>query len=188
LNHLSPQDILAYLDWSGLRPMTELEFEKICRGTEMVPIASEYAWGTDTWNAAGAITSEGTASETTANVGIASSLFSLSPLRAGYAATSTSGRTESGGTFWGIMDVHNLGEFMYGVESMQFSKESYGDGNLNSVGNAVVPGWTVGAQLLSTQDPASPNIEPISREKNTITAVTRSAYMGARGVRKLIQE
>jgi formylglycine-generating enzyme required for sulfatase activity len=188
LNHLSPQDILAYLDWSGLRPMTELEFEKICRGTVVLPIGGEYAWGTDTWDAAGAITNEGTASEATANVGIASSLFTLSPLRAGYAATSTSGRTESGGTFWGVMDVHNLGEFMYGVESLQFSKDSYGDGNLNTLGNASVPGWTIGAQLLCTQDPASPNIEPISQGKNPITAGTRYANMGARGIRKLIQE
>lgn len=188
LNYLTPADIIAYLDWSGMRPMTELEYEKICRGTDVPSVGGEFAWGTDTWNPAGAITSAGTANESTANVGLSPSLFKLEPLRAGYAATAISGRTDAGGTFWGALDIHNLGEFMYGVESLQFSRTSYGDGNLSAFGGAVVPGWTVGAQLLSTQDPAAPAIEPISMGKNTITPTTRSAYMGARGVRKLILE
>lgn len=36
---------LAYLDWAGLRPMTEMEFEKACRGT-LARIADEHATGT----------------------------------------------------------------------------------------------------------------------------------------------
>lgn len=32
MNYLSWPDLAAYLDWSGLRPFTELEFEKACRG------------------------------------------------------------------------------------------------------------------------------------------------------------
>ena len=150
----------------------------------MAAVASEYAWGTDTRNAAGVIQNAGTADETTSNVGILPSLFKLEPLRAGYAATSSSNRTGSCATFWGIMDIHNLGEFMYGVESLNFSKYSYGDGTLNAFGNAAVTGWTVGAQLLCTQDPSSPGIEPISKGKTMITPATRSANMGARGVRK----
>lgn len=39
------QMTLAYLDWSGLRPMTELEYEKAARGP-LPPLAGEYAWGT----------------------------------------------------------------------------------------------------------------------------------------------
>ena len=34
----------TYSDWSCLRPMTELEFEKACRGP-LPPIEGEYAWG-----------------------------------------------------------------------------------------------------------------------------------------------
>lgn len=183
LNHLTPSDIIAFLDWSGLRPMTELEYEKITRGLAPV-VAGEYAWGTDTRNAAGAIQNPGMADESTSNVGSQPSLFKLDPLRAGYAATSTSTRTESCGTFWGIMDIHNLGEFMYGVESLNFTKYSYGDGNLSAFGSAVVTGWTVGAQLLCAQDPSNPGIEPISQGKTMITPVTRSANMGGRGIRK----
>lgn len=39
-NFLSWADGLAYADWAGLRPMTELEYEKICRGQ----IKSEYSY------------------------------------------------------------------------------------------------------------------------------------------------
>jgi hypothetical protein len=38
-------DGTGYSTWAGLRPMTELEFEKACRGP-LVPVADEYAWGT----------------------------------------------------------------------------------------------------------------------------------------------
>jgi formylglycine-generating enzyme required for sulfatase activity len=41
---LSWGDLTAYLDWAALRPMTELEFEKICRGP-MPRVANEYPWG-----------------------------------------------------------------------------------------------------------------------------------------------
>jgi hypothetical protein len=34
----------AFADWAALRPMTELEFEKACRGMD-TPVVNEYAWG-----------------------------------------------------------------------------------------------------------------------------------------------
>lgn len=45
-NFVSWDDACAFADWSGLRPMTELEFEKACRGTR-VPMPHEYPWNTD---------------------------------------------------------------------------------------------------------------------------------------------
>jgi|GEM_PF-210410 len=38
-------DVMAYSAWAGLRPLTELEYEKACRGP-LKPVPNEYAWGT----------------------------------------------------------------------------------------------------------------------------------------------
>jgi len=43
-NFLSWVDGIAYTDWAGLRPFTETEFEKACRGP-LAPVLNEYAWG-----------------------------------------------------------------------------------------------------------------------------------------------
>jgi formylglycine-generating enzyme required for sulfatase activity len=43
-NHLITRDLIAYACWVGLRPMTELEYEKACRGP-VRPVPDEYAWG-----------------------------------------------------------------------------------------------------------------------------------------------
>jgi formylglycine-generating enzyme required for sulfatase activity len=39
-------DLAAYADWAGLRPITELEYEKACRGPAPAQV-EEYAWGTE---------------------------------------------------------------------------------------------------------------------------------------------
>lgn len=44
-NLLSWWDAAQFAAWSGLRPMTELEYEKACRGPRK-PAANEFAWGT----------------------------------------------------------------------------------------------------------------------------------------------
>ncbi|MDE7150487.1 MAG: hypothetical protein K2O01_08840, partial [Bacteroidales bacterium] len=44
VNFVSMYDLLAYADFAGLRPMTELEYEKACRGNRPV-VNDEYAWG-----------------------------------------------------------------------------------------------------------------------------------------------
>ena len=46
-NWVSWSDAAAYLDWAGLRPMSELEFEKLTRGPG-APVGNSYAWGS-TW-------------------------------------------------------------------------------------------------------------------------------------------
>lgn len=42
--HMITLDEIDYAGWAGLRPMTELEFEKACRGP-VKPVPDEYAWG-----------------------------------------------------------------------------------------------------------------------------------------------
>jgi len=45
-NYLTWSEGLQYANWAGLRAMTELEYEKACRGP-LKPVTNEYAWGTD---------------------------------------------------------------------------------------------------------------------------------------------
>lgn len=45
-NYLNWSDVAAYLDWACLRPFTDLEFEKICRGVAG-RVLNEYVWGTN---------------------------------------------------------------------------------------------------------------------------------------------
>ncbi len=49
LNYSSWDDGMAYADWAGLRPMTELEFTKASRGFNK-PVENEYPWGTNSKN------------------------------------------------------------------------------------------------------------------------------------------
>ena len=46
MNFISFTDGLAYTDWAGLRPLTELEFTKAARGPR-TPSAAEFVWGTN---------------------------------------------------------------------------------------------------------------------------------------------
>ncbi|MDN5213122.1 SUMF1/EgtB/PvdO family nonheme iron enzyme [Fulvivirgaceae bacterium BMA12] len=45
-NYLNWGDVMSYLDWAALRPMTELEMEKSSRGPGF-PVPKAYAWGND---------------------------------------------------------------------------------------------------------------------------------------------
>ncbi len=49
MNFVSFTDALAFTDWAGLRPITELEYEKAARGPS-TPIPAEFVWGTNDYN------------------------------------------------------------------------------------------------------------------------------------------
>lgn len=44
-NYLGWDEGMAYADWAGLRPMTEFEYTKACRGSR-TPIENEFPWNT----------------------------------------------------------------------------------------------------------------------------------------------
>jgi len=90
-----------YLDWAGLRPMTELEFEKACRGPKY-PAANEYAWGT-AGVSKGSLAFAATDSETV--IPDATNSSDNYPYRVGGCAEPTGNRIESGVSYYGVMDL-----------------------------------------------------------------------------------
>lgn len=101
-NFLSFMDILAYADWAGLRPFTELEFEKAARGPLDV-VDNEYAWGTvDLESATTSLSNAGTKDEVP-NQGNCHT-YNSSPIgvyRAGVFADASSTREQAGAGYYG---------------------------------------------------------------------------------------
>jgi formylglycine-generating enzyme required for sulfatase activity len=158
INFISWMDGAAYMDWAGLRPMTELEFEKAARGFA-APVANEYAWGTASIaNAAYTLSNPGEANESiatnynttgTAGNAIYSSTSQLTidgPVRVGIFAANAgnTGRVTSGASYWGIMELSgNLWERPVTVgnnEGRAFTG-LHGDGALSANGHANVTVW-----------------------------------------------
>lgn len=114
MNYLSWMDVCAYADWAGLRPMTELEFEKAARGP-LVPVDGEYAWGSTAITACATIsgTEDGTETCTTSsvkavynNTTFSGGDASTGPVRAGiFATSSTTTRAATGGSYYGVMEL-----------------------------------------------------------------------------------
>jgi formylglycine-generating enzyme required for sulfatase activity len=146
-NYLNYMDVSAYLDWSGLRPMTELEFEKACRGT-LTPVAGEYAWGSTSITRAANITSGGMVSETS-NTANANAVYNNNanvqgPMRVGVFATGSSTRVQSGAGYYGMMELSgNLWErpVTVGNTTGRSFTGLHGNGALSTNGNANETAW-----------------------------------------------
>ena len=137
-NYLSWADGAAYADWAALRPFTELEFEKACRGPAAV-VDDEYAWGNTTVESAtSALTNAGAINET-ANQGNLnySSCGPDGPYRCGIYADSGSNRQNAGASFYGVMELSgNLRErpVTVGHSTGRLFTGSHGDGTLGASG------------------------------------------------------
>ena len=155
-NFLIWNDLIAYLDWSGLRPMSELEFEKACRGI-LSPVPNEYPWAT----AQATVGDYGLSSSGNNNEGIPAGAYSTSVGNANYGGTSgvlggpvrvgifaanagNTGRVTSGSTYYGIMEMGgNVAE-----KAVHMSDEIaraytgvHGNGGLTPVGENDVELW-----------------------------------------------
>lgn len=150
-NWLSWGDLIAFLDWAALRPMTEFEFEKACRGTASV-VANEYPWGSTSILAAnsGAISYPGANNEVSISSGSGLCAYgvgtyaSRGPLRCGFAAGATTNRATAGASYYGIMDLGgNAWEQCLGGYSFNYSAftTANGDGDLTSTGLANTANW-----------------------------------------------
>jgi hypothetical protein len=153
VSYLSWLDLTAYLDWTGLRPMTDFEYEKLCRGS-LNPIPNEYPWGnTSLTQANGTGSNAGTYQERPSQAGEGLCLYqwndqNWAPYRSGSFATQTTTRSQTGATYYGIMEIGgNLMEQVVGGGSgYDYSNftTANGDGILGSDGNANTPGWPTG--------------------------------------------
>jgi len=200
-NYLHWYDVTAFLDRSGLRPMTELEFEKACRGTAGA-VANEYAWGTTTVTGTGytynnyGATNEVIASNYSTTAGNAAYDVTVGdgPLRGGiFAATSgNSGRITSGASFYGIMELSgNLYEHIVSVgdPSGRVYTGVHGNGSITAAGMADVTNWPLGVNIAGTGfrggQFAVGNTElPVSdRSLAAYNRAIRTATYGGRGVR-----
>jgi formylglycine-generating enzyme required for sulfatase activity len=150
-NFLSWMDGAAYADWAGLRPMTELEYEKAGRGNQAV-ISGEYVWGnTAIAQQTGHNGTDGSGSETATPSGANANFDSgiSGPVRAGiYAAASGGSRADAGAAFFGAMELSgNLWErhVTVGKASGRSFTGTHGDGNLTATagfeGNATNADW-----------------------------------------------
>ncbi len=197
-------DFYSYLDWSGLRPMTELEYEKACRGSRgigFLPTPDEFAWG-DIAIKAGpgyTMTNPGLPNETVNAVNIlGNAAYNLTnnsrPYRVGVFAASlaTPNRVEAGATYYGIMEMTgNQSEYTMTVgraESRTFNG-SHGDGSIDAAGVYNVANWPPSIWGLGLRGgsyfDAATEIRTSSRYLGHYHTTTgaRVAQYGGRGVR-----
>lgn len=148
-NWLSWADLSAYLDWAALRPITELEFEKACRGP-LAPRALEFAWGTDSIVDANSILADGEATEgvaetATTGAGLGSHGYAgpQGPLRCGFGAHGSSDRLQAGAGYYGHLELSgNLWELCVTTRAAALGYDgATGDGTLSPTGQADVPTW-----------------------------------------------
>ncbi|MDD4294447.1 MAG: SUMF1/EgtB/PvdO family nonheme iron enzyme [Candidatus Omnitrophica bacterium] len=153
MNYINWMDLCAYADWSALRPMTELEFEKACRGP-MDAVYAEYPWGTLDNTEAENVTNEGMINQISTESGKGlSNYYSATygpggALRNGFAATSSTNRQTSGASYYDVMEMGgNVWEraVTLGNSSGRNFDGTHGDGVLttatNNEGNATNTGW-----------------------------------------------
>lgn len=141
----------AFADWSGLRPMSELEFEKICRGYNTPAVPNEYVWGNTSIVQLGSVDNndmpdESVNSPSTSNANIGNLLPYTT--RVGIFARPTgSTRTLSGATYYGVMNMgDNVAEICFTMstaDGLSIDASVNGDGYLNAAGTSDIPNWTL---------------------------------------------
>lgn len=145
-NFLSWNDGAAYLDWACLRPFTELEYEKACRGIKF--LKEEMAWGESFGTP---ITASGSTWFTNVNLPNEKSVNKAANyipsgkapwvMRVGGFSGDSTTRSEAGATYYGILNMSdNLWERCINVSTADGRKfiPNEGDGKLDELGDAEV--------------------------------------------------
>jgi formylglycine-generating enzyme required for sulfatase activity len=202
-------DVQAYLFWAALRPMTELEFEKACSGSNAAPwsqtagldLAPNGQYYTSLIRAAGLVDDQqnpGTESELIINPANANAAHRApaeapGPYRTGVFAKAATNRASSGASYYGVMELGgNLTEPVVSVSNaLNMNSRAFngmhGSGTLNALGDPqntffwpIAIGYKGGSFNLG-------NLTLRVTERNRTTAIinfrTDNWQSGGRGVR-----
>lgn len=145
------QEYFAYTDWAGLRPFTEMEYEKASRGP-VLPQARDYPWGLSSRHIVNWFADTGTPKESatlpSANLIAAGrylSIFPAAPLRNGAMSTPTSDQFQAGASYYGVMELAgNVWERCVATANLADARNFsglHGDGVLEANGTANVLDW-----------------------------------------------
>lgn len=206
-NGLSWADVGAYLDWAALRPMSEFEFEKICRGPNL-PIHHEYAWGDSSLSVTtygnGGLDNPGMPNETIknnnygslGNAAMQSTMTNFSsPMRVGIFAShpiNNNNRRLSGASYYGVMEMTgNVLERCVTIFNKPFGRTytgAHGDGVLSQDGHFNVLNWpgndANGISFRGGSFNFSTTIGRVSNRSFTSpVSPIRYLYAGGRGIR-----
>ena len=147
-------DVAALGDWSGLRPMTELEYEKACRGTSITPVANEFAWGNATATLLTAANNVGASNESVAAPANANACCDLSygiATRTGIFARPSSNRILSGASYFGLLNMSdNVSEICISTANdaaWPFDASIHGDGTIAADGQTDINNWKLGGTI-----------------------------------------
>ncbi len=185
-NNLSWPDVAAFAAWAGLRPMTELEYEKAARGSRE-PDPDEFAWGAGTSGAAADEEPPGGNVPPDKPDGEAHD----GPREAGRLNSEGLADKASGASYWGILELSgNLWEraVTAGNPRGRDFTGTHGDGKLTAEGEAGVEGWPgadgEGVGFRGGRADYEIKYARVSdRAFATLVSPARHAYRGGRAVR-----
>jgi formylglycine-generating enzyme required for sulfatase activity len=195
-NYVNAPNALAYLDWCGLRPMSEMEFEKACRGPG-VPVANDVPSGGNTSSVIAPTSQTGlnTAAENVdaaSNGSYGAASLNAGPFRCGVFAEAGATRALAGASYYGIMDLGgNVAEYTVsaGYLSLIFQRRFHGNGMLTFFGTHDGLTWPVdGFTGYAPRGGSWSSIVQDQRVSDRRTMLpfntTRFADRGFRGVRR----
>jgi len=195
-NYVNAPNALAYLDWCGLRPMSEMEFEKACRGPGL-PVANDVPTGGNTSSVIAPISQTGlnTAAENVdaaSNGSYGSASLNAGPFRCGVFAEAGATRASAGASYYGIMDLGgNVAEYTIsaGYLSLIYQRRFHGNGMITFLGTHDGLSWPVDG--FTGYAPRGGSWSSIVQDQRVSDRrlmfpfnVTRFADRGVRGVRR----